>query len=116
MVDVGIYCVAILLVMIIAVFILIRIAYYIKNLKLNLPYETVTENTNISNVIDKNSKVKSNLYNNPKSMLNDLDSKWEKKTEVKSSVNNLGKEKVVDGSKSLDAVNLMRKMKISDGE
>jgi hypothetical protein len=94
----------IFLILILSLFILIKIADYIK--RINFTNINVTEKTIIkeSPNIKKDKDEDKNL--NDEAM--DLESKWSKPQNVESNMRGLGEEKVIDGSKSLDAVQLMR--------
>lgn len=96
-------------ILILSLFVLIKIADYIKKINLNntvIEKHIIKESSNIINNDNINKKVKDKEKNNE---VLDLDSKWSKPKDVESNMKGLGEEKVVDGSKSLDAVQLMRK-------
>lgn len=107
---------AIFLILVLSFFVLIKIAFYIKNLKIKGSGEKIIEKHFINNGVglgnnsstvvqeeseeEKQRRIKEQI---------DMESKWEK-DEVEGNMSGLGEENKSDASSSMDAVEMLRKM------
>ena len=104
--------ISIFLILVLSFFILIKIAYYIKNLKINSSEKIIEKHIISGNQsYVKQEEVAESEEDKLKRVQDkvDLESKWEK-DKVESNITGLGNEKIKDGSSSLDAIDMMRKM------
>lgn len=114
---------AVLFLMVCLFFVLIYIAYLLKNIKVGGVSEKIIEKHFVSSagkdVRGDNSAEtvnKSNHEETPEERKKRIEEsiqyeeKWKKEKDIKSNINDIGNKTVVDGSKAMDAVNLMRKM------
>lgn len=113
---------AVLFLMVCLFFILIYIAYLLKNIKLGGVSEKIIEKHFVSQTEKDVGRTKTETVNKTnyeetaeerKKRVEDsiqYEEKWKKEKDIKSNMSDIGDKTVVDGSKAMDAVNLMRKM------
>jgi predicted PurR-regulated permease PerM len=106
---------AIFLILVISFFVLIKIAYYVKNININRT-ENIIKHINKNEFVEKKSCNIEESNDNKKKRVEDeinFESKWEKK-DLKSNLSGIGDENIVDGTSSLNAIDLMREMNKSN--